>query len=364
MATILEYKCPCCGGAIEFDSGLQRMKCPYCETEFDAETLSQFDEEARDGARGEEPTWEDYRTAESDEEWQDEAAGMGVYNCTSCGGQIIGGEHTAATSCPYCASPVILTGRLSGAFRPDHIIPFQLDRDAAKSTLAKFLSRKPLLPKAFRDPKLVEEVKGMYVPFWLFDCDADATIRYRATRVRSWSDANYHYTKTDHFLLTRAGSLAFDRVPVDGSSHMDDAYMESIEPYNYDGLTDFQMPYLAGYLADKYDTDAKASIPRANERIRQSTEDAFASTTVGYSTCVPESRNIHTENGRTRYALLPVWMLNTKYKGKTYSFAMNGQTGKFVGELPVSWGRFFAWLFGIAGGLSAIGTLIACLALL
>ena len=142
-------------------------------------------------------------------------------------------------------------------------------------------------------------------------------------------------------------------MPVDGSTKMDDALMESIEPYDFTGAVDFQTAYLAGFLADKYDVDSEQSIERANERIKKSTENAFASTVQGYSTVIPESTSIRLQNGKAKYALYPVWLLNTTWNGQRYTFAMNGQTGKFVGDLPLDKGAYRKWLFGLTSLIGA-----------
>ena len=100
--------------------------------------------------------------------------------------------------------------------------------------------------------------------------------------------------------------------------------MESIEPFKFEDAVDFKTAYLAGYLADKYDVTAEQSIDRANERIKRSTEDAFASTVKGYHSVTTENSSIRLHNGKAKYALYPVWLLNTTWKGKKYLFAMNG----------------------------------------
>ena len=349
MAVLQEYKCPCCGGAIGFNSSLQKMKCPYCDTEFEMETLASYDTELKNEPESA-MTWENAAGSE----WENgEADGLCTYVCKSCGGEIVGDETTAATSCPYCGNPVVMMGRLSGSLKPDLVIPFKLDKKAAKAALKKHYGGKRLLPKVFKDENHIDEVKGIYVPFWLFDAGADAHIRYKATRVRSWSDANFDYTETSFFAVTRGGTIAFADVPVDGSTKMTDELLESIEPFDLSEAVDFQTAYLAGYLADKYDVDSEQSIQRANERIKKSAEDAFASTVQGFVTVTPEASSIRLENGTVKYALLPVWLLNTTWNGQKYTFAMNGQTGKLVGDLPVDKAAYKKWLFGLAGLIGA-----------
>lgn len=344
MAETVQYKCPCCGGRLEFDSGLQKMKCPYCDTAFDVETLEGYDDALKQDAA------DDMHWDAAQQPWDD--AQMGVYTCKSCGGELVCDENTAATACPFCGNPIVLTGRLSGDLKPDYVIPFKLDKKAAEAALRNHMKGKRLLPNLFRSENRISEVKGVYVPFWLFDADADAHIRYHATRIRTWSDRDYDYTETQHYAILRSGDLSFTHVPVDGSSRMPDDLMESIEPFDFSSAVDFQTAYLSGYLADRYDVNADDSIGRANERVKKSTESVFASTIVGYHTVVPENTSVRLANGRVRYALYPVWLLNTVWNGKTFSFAMNGQTGKFVGDLPVDKGKKWRW-FGLVSGIAA-----------
>ena len=349
MAAIQEYKCPCCGGAIAFDSTIQKMKCPYCDTEFEMETLAGYDNELR-SEQADDMKWE----TNAGDQWQDdEANGLRSYVCKSCGGEIVGDENTAATSCPFCGNPVVMMDQFSGSLRPDYVIPFKLDKKAAKEALKKHYMGKRLLPKIFKDENHIDEVKGVYVPFWLFDADACADMRFKATRVRRWSDSKYDYTETNYYTVSRSGSIEFENVPVDGSKKMADELMESLEPFDFSKAVDFQTAYLAGYLADKYDVDAEQSVGRANERIRKSTEDAIAATVKGYSTVTREAGSIRFNNSKVKYALFPVWILNTTWNGQKYLFAMNGQSGKMVGDLPLDKGAYRKWLFGLTGAIGA-----------
>ena len=349
MGNLLEYTCPCCNGRMTFDTALQKVKCEFCGTEFDMATLQSYD----DGLKMDAPDEMQWQT-DMGGEWQEgEQDALATYVCDTCGGEIACEKTTAATACPFCGNPVVMKGNLSGALRPDVVIPFKLDKEAAKAGLEKHLQGKRLLPKVFKSQNHIDEIKGIYVPFWLFDADADANIRYHATNVRHWSDSDYDYTETSHFMVLRAGDLGFQYVPVDGSLRMADDLMESIEPFDFSQAVDFQTAYLSGFLADKYDVTADQSIDRANTRIKLSTEEVFASTVTGFATVTPESSSIRLQNAQVRYALYPVWLLNTTWNGTQYTFAMNGQTGKFVGDLPCDKGAFWRWLLGLTVGISA-----------
>lgn len=350
MAEIQEYKCPCCGGAIAFDSTIQKMKCPYCDTKFDMETLASYDSELKN-VQKDDMKWQ----TTSGGEWQDgETSGLRSYVCKSCGGEIACDENTAATSCPFCGNPVVMMGQFSGELKPDLVIPFKLDKKAAKEALQKHYEGKRLLPKVFKDENHIDEVKGVYVPFWLFDAGADVNMRYKATKVRTWSDSKYDYTETRFFSVTREGSLRFAKIPADASTKMPDDVMDSLEPFDLSKAEKFQTAYLAGYLADKYDVDAKKCEKRVNALIKKSTQKAFDATVKGYTTVTKEDGSIRLKNRKVKYALFPVWILNTTWNGQNYLFAMNGQTGKMVGDLPLDKAAYKKWLFGLTGAIGGV----------
>jgi DNA-directed RNA polymerase subunit RPC12/RpoP len=350
MSDIIEYKCPACAGKLEFDSGAQKMKCPFCESEFDVESLKDHDT-ALENTKPDEMNWD--TTAGSD--WQDgETEGMRIYTCKSCGGEIITDSTTAASKCPYCDNPVVMSGNFSGDLKPDYVIPFKFDKEAAKKALNKHLEGRKLLPKVFKDQNHIDEIKGLYVPVWLFDAEADGSMLYKAEKIRRWSDNNFNYIERKYYSVKREGNVAFELVPVDGSTKMQDELMESIEPFNFKDAVDFQTAYLSGYLADRYDVSAEDSVARANERIKKTTQQIFDSTVQGYDSFTRESGNIKLSNGKAKYALYPVWLLNTTWNGNKYTFAMNGQTGKFVGDLPVDSGAAIKWFFAIAAGVTAV----------
>jgi len=349
LAVLQEFKCPSCDGAIEFDSTLQKMKCPYCDAEFEMDALQAYQDDLN-ATPQENMTWD---TA-AGQAWQPgETEGLRIYTCNTCGGEIVADETTGASECPFCGNPVVMTGQFAGDLKPDLVIPFKVDKKAAIAALQKHYKGKRLLPKVFKDQNHIEEVKGLYVPVWLFDTDADAYVRYKATRIRTWSNSSYYYTETSYYSVSRAGNIAFSNVPVDGSTKMDDTLMESIEPFHMEEAVDFQTAYLSGFLADRYDVSSEESVDRANQRIKKSTEDAFASTVQGYSSVIPVSSNIQLTNGQARYALYPVWILNTKWNGQKFTFGINGQTGKIAGDLPLDKGAFWKWLLGVSAVASA-----------
>ncbi len=356
MTEVKSYKCPNCDAPLIFDAESGGMHCEYCGTKFSAEDTKEYIDAIESETAEDSTEWEDYSAAEdfSDEE----RSGMRSYVCPSCGGEVIGDEHTAATLCPYCGNPTVISANVSNFFKPDLIIPFKVTKEEAKEALLKHYRKKPLLPKEFSEKNHIEEIKGIYVPFWFFDCDTKSNITYKATKVRHWSDSNYNYTETRHFLVRRGGTLAFEAIPADGSSKINDTIMQAIEPFSKSAMVEFSPTYLSGFLADKYDVDSETVKPIVSGRVRQSVADAFRSTIVGYTSVIPTSTNININAGKVRYGLMPIWLLNTKYNEKQYSFAMNAETGKLVGDLPVSWKRFWGYFLGITGALSVLSSVV------
>lgn len=346
---LLEYKCPCCSGAIEYNSTVGKMKCPYCDTEFEMDTLKEMDDAISEDTVNDDLSWD----TKAGLEWGDgEQSNMVSYECKSCGAKITFDSTTTASSCPFCDNPIVMTAGFVGGLKPDFIIPFKYDKKAAKEAFNKHLQGKKLLPPVFKDQNHIDEIKGVYVPFWFFDSDADANMVFKGTKVRHYSQGKYDCTETSYYRVLRSGSMSFSDIPVDGSEKMDDALMDSLEPFYVNEGVSFQSAYLAGYGADKYDVSAEESIERANKRIKNSTEATFRSTASQYTTLTTEVNNISLHNGKTRYALLPVWILNTTWNNEKYVFAMNGQTGKFVGNLPCDKGLYAKHLF-LTWGISA-----------
>jgi len=360
---ITNYQCPACTGPLQFSADTGKLECEYCGSSFSIGEVAALyaEKEAQAAAAMEAEAAQDrWDTSDLTDNWGEDARGMKAYSCPSCGAELICEETTAATCCPYCGNPTVVPGQFSGALRPDYVIPFKLNRDDAIGILKAHYKGKPFLPDTFLDKHTVEKIQGVYVPFWLYDGQIAGEYQYRATRVRMYRERDYEITVTSYYHLERNGSMAFEKIPVDASSKMPDAYMESIEPFDYGELKPFSTAYLPGFLADKYDVTMEQGNARADERCRNSLEAAMQTTVAGYTTCRPCGENpVHIHRGKVHYALLPVWLLNVKWNDAIYLFAINGQTGKICGRLPAckkkAW-RFFA---SLAVPLSILATVLA-----
>lgn len=354
---VLEYKCPCCEAGLIFGQDTQKLNCESCGNEFEFEAVREYNQMAQD-IQEDAFCWDE----EQIEKWNS-ANQDAPFFCPSCGGLIDTDAHTAATFCPYCDNPVVLPERTGAFLKPDAVIPFKNSKQDAQKAFRALCKGKLLLPKDFMSEHRVNKIIGCYVPFWLYSCSAELRGKYRTTRIHRWSDSQYNYTKTDYFLLNRAANAQFDRIPMDGSTKMDDKIMESIEPYDYSQMVDFDNAYLSGFLADKYDVEAKCGEDRVRSRVSATMDEMIAASCIGYASVIPASKNLNIQHSKAKYVLLPVWKLQTKYKDQVYTFAMNGQTGKMTGTFPICPKRSAAWFIGICAAVTALVSLIQLIVL-
>ena len=349
-----EYECPACGGAMEFNPKSQKLKCPFCDSEFDVK-----DYVANHNSNSTGESAENYQTQSTDEENNE----MFIYSCGSCGGEILATESLGSMKCPFCSNNVVVKEKFTGKFTPDYIIPFTKTKEDAMQAYSGYVKNKKLLPKVFFEQNHIDEIKGIYVPFWLFSATEDFQATYEGTKVRTWSDSNYRYTETSHYSIEREGFQLFESVPEDGSKEMPDDLMESIEPYDRSAMVPFNMGYLAGFLANKYNVSADEDRDRAINRMKTTISTNVRNTVSGYNTVRTVSENCTTREESTKYALYPVYILNTSFNGNNYLFAMNGQSGKFVGNLPFSLKQAMKYYFPIAAGVAAVAFAIMMIAL-
>jgi len=363
---VTTYQCPACTAPLRFDGISGKLQCDYCGSNFEVsymESLMAEREEkaveASEKAAADDGSWD---TGDLSSDWGEDAVGMKTYSCPSCGAELICDATTAATSCPYCGNPTVVPGQFSGMLKPDFVLPFKITKEEAIAKLKAHYKGKFFLPKRFSDENSIQEIKGVYVPFWMFDGEASGSAQYAATRTTVYTRGDTEYTDTYHYQVYRSGKVVFEKIPVDASSKMDNDYMDSIEPFDYSELKPFSTAYLPGFLADKYDVSVEDSVERADERAKQTISDAlYDSALVGYHTCVRERETVQLHRGKVHYALLPVWMLSTEWNGKRYMFAVNGQTGKTVGDLPLNKKKVLTTFAAIAGALIAVGSAVVAL---
>ncbi len=332
------YQCPNCNAALEYNNALGKFKCLFCDSEFTEADIKQYFTENESDPLSQE-NLEAERSAAADEtnrQAEEFSGASALYTCPNCGAGVICDSLTASTRCHFCHTPVILTGRLSGEFKPDMIIPFATTREQAEQAFKEYCKRKILLPNGFSSKAQIQNITPLYVPYWLKSGSVNAYLEAEGKKVRTWRTGDVQHTNTKIYKVIRQADMVFVRVPCDGSKRIDDSLMESIEPFNYQEIKPFSMSYLSGCAAEKYDVAAAQAEERIDQRVAEAALSVLKSDMKGYSSITEQRRNVTYTNKATVYALLPVWFLNYTFKGKDYPFVMNGQTGMRFGILPVS----------------------------
>lgn len=337
-----QYKCPNCGGELQFKPDKQAFGCDFCLSTFTEEEIKQVCAKAENSI------------SESEKKVQNEfSEHTDLYHCASCGAEIMCEDNQTATFCYYCHEPVILSGKMTGEYTPSKVIGFRLTREQAENKFKEWCGKRWFLPSEFTSKKQLEKMTGLYVPFWVADCDMKVNYRAKGETRRSWTSGDYRYTEIKEFEIVRNADIFTDGIPADGESKIDDLLMESIEPFDYTQAKDFSMSYLSGFFADKYDVDKSGVFPRIKTRSENAARKVINDSISGYSSVVPIVNDCKITHTKWEYMLLPVWFMTYKYNGKTYSFAINGQTGKLAGTPPLNKKKLGLVCFGI-GVITAI----------
>lgn len=341
MADVLNFKCPCCGAALNFSGKTGEMTCEYCGASFTMEQAKAAQEAEKVDAASSDMTW----TTTQQLMITDEDGKVKGYKCPSCAAEMVADENTAATECPYCGNKAIIPQAFDGIYQPELIIPFAVDKEEAKGKLKDFTKGKKLLPKTFTEGNRIEDITGLYVPFWLYSCHAAGDVSFSGVKSKKWSDANFEYEKKDYYDIGRSGDMDFYRIPVDAATQMDDATMDSLEPFDYSKAVPFDAAYFSGYLANRYDVEEKDAQPKANERVTNTFREKIKDTVKGYTEVTEKTNAVQLSDAKAEYAMLPVWMMTSSFNDEKYTFGINGQTGKLVGSLPIDQGlvkKYFA----------------------
>lgn len=345
MSSVLEQKCPKCGGMTHFDPKKQLLVCDYCNSTFP------FDiNKVEANSLTEDFHFEDFRKGYE----QPYAEKLPIYSCKSCGAELIAPAEQISLKCPYCRNNVVLSDKVSGNLRPNGIIPFKVSADELPVRLRNFYNDKKLLPKRFFSDAAMSGVTGVYVPFWLFSGSVDGEASFVTCKNTVHSEGNYIVSDTAYYEVTSGVHAVFNDVPVDASKRIDDDLMDSLEPFDMTGVQPFDTAYLAGYTADRFDTPADDIESRASLRIENTANTMLAAEAGAYDKVKRSGGDLKTKLN-AKYCLLPVYFFKLKYLNKSYSFAVNGQSGKIVGELPSSsllkWVYFLKRFVPIAGGI-------------
>ncbi len=321
------FKCSNCGGNSVYNPEKGAMYCPHCESE----------------------------------ESQQKVAGVGTMQCVNCGAPMNTPENISASKCPNCGSYHIFEERISGEYTPHLILPFTVSKDKAVEAIRKEFKKRVFTPAGFLSHASIDKMEGFYVPFFLYDFHSDVHYRAMGTKVRTWTSGDYKYTETSYFDVERDMDVEFSRIPVDASVSKDDSIMDLMEPYDYKALKNFEDKYMSGFLGEIHTDNQDALKNRAEKKAKKDSKSLLQETLGGYASLTNVNQSIDLTQKACKYTLLPVWVYDFQYQGKTYTYHVNGQTGKVIGETPIANRKVVGYSATVFGICLAIGSLLSTL---
>lgn len=333
-----ELRCAACGGHLEFDAARGALRCTSCGEARAIEapperTLVEHDLEhglARDAARG-------------------YGVELRSLSCRQCGAVVSYGGDTTAQRCDFCGSPQVLEQAGNrNPIRPESVVPFAVDRASAKRRFADWLGELWFRPSDLKHLAQVQDMAGVYVPYWAFDAAVHS----------DWSAlAGYYYYVTESYTtlddkgrsVRRQRSVrkvrwrpasgrrddVYDDVLVCASRGLPPDLTAKLEPFDTARLVPYAPSYLAGWKAEEYSVELNAAWDRAVERI-EATQRQRCSGDVPGDTQAALRVSHRFSDERFKHLLLPIWIASYRYRDKPFQFLINGQTGEVTGRAPLS----------------------------
>ena len=292
-------KCQNCSAALFFKPKSGMLECDSCSSAY---WPSQFEEELN---------------AEGEME-------VDYYTCTACGAELAVNGVESSTFCSYCGQPTVVFDRVSSAKRPEYIIPFSVSKEEAVGLIRNYIERGNFVPEEIKNFE-VERVRGIYIPFWLYD------VEYEDTQFLTGEVGSGKNSRTEYFM--RRAKMKFHNMTLDASKQLNDGVSQRLEPYDTRGLADFHSAYLSGFYADCFDYKAEDMEGLARFRCRD-LFDAEVKKSISAEKIKLESNNPHIDVTDRKYAMLPAWFMTFRYQNVPYTILVNGQTRKVVGAVP------------------------------
>ncbi len=350
-------KCPNCVADMRFDADSGMCVCDYCGASFNMseismETINEIKEDGKELyetkdqshniSQEPEDVTVDTKLNEENTEYSDPDNGFSAIKhiCASCGAEILTDEVTSTPFCIYCGSQNFITERIDNALRPTAVIPFKYGKEAAIEKFFAWCGGGKYTPFGFCSKKNVEKITGLYVPYWLYDMDCSMDLEAEVYCEDIKVHGNTQTVTTSTFKAEMLRNMSWNNISYDASQKMANDLMDAIEPYDFKEMVPFDEKYLLGFCSDMYDVPSESFREKIKNDVHTDMLNTYASETpknfTGYKSYRLKNDKSSIRRFDAKYALLPVWILNYKYLGNTYTFLMNGQTGETTGHYPIS----------------------------
>ena len=304
----MNRKCPKCGAELILDNNNKKLKCEYCRSNFDLEEIKKE-----------------------------------LYICEDCGIQVISSSNL--TSCIYCNSKKITQKDYNSKNNINYIVPFKITKKEATTAFKKMCKNKWFMPKSFNINKKSQEIKSLYIPFSLCNCDTTGVLETECDKINTWNSGGYKYTKTDKYKSIRGGNISFENILVNFSNNFNNEMLDTINPFDLTKMKCFEDNYYKDFLIEENIKNKDTITKEIQNKTKNYFKEEMKKDIKKYNQIKEIDSSINLYNLDISYILLPVWFLNIKHRKKSYMFLMNGQTGKINNNVPIDKTRIvFLWV--------------------
>ncbi|WP_297614354.1 primosomal protein N' (replication factor Y) - superfamily II helicase [uncultured Roseicyclus sp.] len=349
------FPCPQCGSDMRFAPGQRKLLCDHCghSSPVDAGQTGPWSREAPALIEL------DYDAAIAAKLPREEMEETRVSHCTGCGAQITFQPDIHAKQCPYCATPIVTDTGTHRHIKPKGVIPFHVTEPQAHTAMSDWLGRLWFAPNGLRAyASRARKMEGIYVPFWTYD--ADTATQYRGQR------GDIHYVTTrgrdgkprmEQRIRWRSASgrvtRAFDDILILASQSLPKRFTDQLAPWDLSRLTAYRAEFLSGFRAEGYQLGLQAGFDEA-KAVMEDQIRADIRHDIGGDMQRIEQMTLRIDDVTFKHILLPIWVAAYRYRGRSYRFVVNGQTGRVQGERPWSWIKITLALILAALALGAV----------
>ncbi len=352
------WTCESCGAKVEFAAGTAALSCPYCGHR---QNIAAVPRQVREHAIGELAQLPARPMA---------APGDGVKTFVCPGCKAVTESDALSDRCQFCATALVADASLTERVVPEAVLPFELDRNAARDALKKWTSSRWFAPSSLKKVSEAETFKGTYLPHWTYDTNTVSD--YRGERGEHYYETETYTETVDGQTQTRTRQVQktrwwpahgtvqrfFDDELVAGTTTVKEKQLDKLTPWPLEHAVPYQQEYLAGFRTLRYDVEPETGLETAKQRMATVIEQDCRQDIGGDEQRVHRVETAYSDT-TFKLLLLPVWFLTYLHAGKPHQVMVNARTGEVIGERPYSAAKIAAAVLAALAVIAVVVLLVS-----
>ncbi|OFY87388.1 MAG: hypothetical protein A3F72_04085 [Bacteroidetes bacterium RIFCSPLOWO2_12_FULL_35_15] len=334
-----QLDCKECGALLKYAPGTVHLKCEYCGCANEIK-------EAVEATIIEEIDFEKFLNENDSGIEKQEIV---TIKCGNCGASTTLKPNVTSDSCPFCASPIVITGGTANSIiKPKYLLPFKIDQKTAFEDFKNWIKSLWFAPNDLKNyVDNAEKLNGMYIPYWTYD--SKTVSDYSGQRGDNYTTVESYTTVEDGKTVTRERTVTrirwsyasgtvnndFDDVLVLASNSLPESYTNALEPWDMGNITAYNDKFLSGFRSESYQVDVKTGFEKSKVIMSGAIRDTVCRDIGGDHQQITSVSTIYNDI-TFKHILLPIWLSAFRYNEKVYRFMINGRTGEVQGERPYS----------------------------